>query len=103
MSFTSPTGSEYPSGSYFSSCERICTTLMGSLVGAGPAFVQNVSFGANGFADASVCAFAPPGAAITSVVAATHAATRTLAPRRFTRGTLDRRGGQSPSRGSDVR
>src|SRR5829696_6683179 len=106
MSLTLPTGSEYPRGSYFSSCDRICTTLIGSLVAVGPVFVQNVSFGANGFAAVSppesLCATAP-GPATTSAATATHAATRTLAPRRFTRETLDPGGGQSSSRASEVR
>ena len=107
MSFTLPTGSEYPSGSYFSSCERICTTLIGSLVAGAPVFVQKVSFGANGFADASpcaaLCAPAPLGTATTSAAAATHTAIRTWTPRRFTPETLERGDAHASSRGSEVR
>ena len=84
MSFTSPTGSENPSGSYFSSCERICTTLTVPLAGAGPAFVQNASVGANGFVDPPVAA--PEGTvgtarARTSVIAIAPARTSERAPR----------------------
>src|ERR1700709_1019598 len=106
MSFTSPTGNEYPSASYFSSCDRIWTTLMGSLVAGAPAFVQNVSGAENGLADApgTVVSAAPDTGAIAArVTAATHASTRPLAPRRCTRTTLEAGSGQSPSRASEVR
>src|SRR5215468_915500 len=78
MSLTFPTGSEYPSGSYFSSCERICTTWIGFLVAGGPNLVQNASLGANGLADASagcvpVAAPADDGMLAPSAASATHA------------------------------
>ncbi len=103
MSLTSPTGREYPSGSYFSSCARICTTLTVPFVGAGPALVQNASVGANGFAGSGAAVpAAPAGATEASAARATHAATRTRTPR-VTSSTLEPVDAHTSSRASAVR
>ncbi len=104
MSLTSPTGSEKPRASSFSSCERIWTTLMVPLVGAGPVFVQKLSVGENGLVPVSVAAPAPwlTGAVNASATAVTHTATSEPTPL-CTACTLDGRLAHASSRGSAVR
>ena len=70
--------------------------------------VQNPSLGANGFADASVCALvcapATPARSTTNAAAATHATTQNLDPPVVHEGNArSRRDGQASSRGSEVR